>query len=255
MNRTKALVLALFAVYWVFVVVLLVAARDVYDGAHPELPGQAVCLALFETWQKWFTMEHPPSWQRDIEYLRRLEERLAFAYFRAWDGWPLLWGKPDAKRVPPHWLTARTRISPLSPSGSGRHAVDPTNACLNYCYACLASQCRQSLLAEGFDITGGFLHTDKPGRDSLTYDLMELERGAVDDLLLSFLSKTMLHHGDFARSQDGSLMVHPQLARLLLAACRVPQARVDAHAKWLKRLLLVGDKSAERDDAAARDPM
>ena len=32
MNRTKALVLALFAVYWVFVVVLLVVARDVYDG-------------------------------------------------------------------------------------------------------------------------------------------------------------------------------------------------------------------------------
>ncbi len=32
MNRTKALVLALFAVYWVIVVVILVAARDVYDG-------------------------------------------------------------------------------------------------------------------------------------------------------------------------------------------------------------------------------
>jgi hypothetical protein len=32
MNRTKALVLSLFATYWVIVVVLLVAARDVYDG-------------------------------------------------------------------------------------------------------------------------------------------------------------------------------------------------------------------------------
>jgi hypothetical protein len=32
MNRTKALVLALFAIYWVAVVVILVAARDVYDG-------------------------------------------------------------------------------------------------------------------------------------------------------------------------------------------------------------------------------
>jgi hypothetical protein len=36
MNRTKALVLGLFAVYWAFVVVLLVVARDVYDGLLPQ---------------------------------------------------------------------------------------------------------------------------------------------------------------------------------------------------------------------------
>jgi hypothetical protein len=36
MHRTKALVLGLFAVYWVFVVVLLAAARDVYDGLLPQ---------------------------------------------------------------------------------------------------------------------------------------------------------------------------------------------------------------------------
>jgi hypothetical protein len=41
MNRTKALVLALFAVYWVFVVVILVAARAVYDS----LLAQAVQLS------------------------------------------------------------------------------------------------------------------------------------------------------------------------------------------------------------------
>jgi nitrate reductase NapE component len=36
MNRTKALVLALFAGYWITVVVILVAARDVYDGLLPQ---------------------------------------------------------------------------------------------------------------------------------------------------------------------------------------------------------------------------
>jgi hypothetical protein len=36
MNRTKALVLALFAVYWVIVVVLLAAAREVYDSLLPQ---------------------------------------------------------------------------------------------------------------------------------------------------------------------------------------------------------------------------
>lgn len=36
MNRTKALVLALFAVYWVIVIVILAAARDVYDSLLPQ---------------------------------------------------------------------------------------------------------------------------------------------------------------------------------------------------------------------------
>ncbi len=42
MNRTQALVLAQFAAYWVIVVVILVAARDVYDGLLAQavrLPG------------------------------------------------------------------------------------------------------------------------------------------------------------------------------------------------------------------------
>ena len=42
MTRFKVLVLALFAVYWVIVVVILVAARDAYDQA---LPQEAVRLA------------------------------------------------------------------------------------------------------------------------------------------------------------------------------------------------------------------
>ena len=42
MNRTKVLVLALFAGYWVVVVVLLLAARSFYDSQLPQelrLPG------------------------------------------------------------------------------------------------------------------------------------------------------------------------------------------------------------------------
>jgi hypothetical protein len=69
---------------------------------------------------------------------------------------------------------------------------------------------------------------------------MELERGAVDDLVLTFLGNTTLHYGDFSRSSDGSLLLHPQLTRLLLAECRVPQSRIDEHARWLKRFLLTG---------------
>jgi CRISPR-associated endonuclease Cas1 len=185
-----------------------------------------------------------------VAHLLQVEARLALGYFRAWEGWPLRWAQADVRRVPPHWLTARTRTSPLAPKGSGRHAVDPLNACLNYGYGCLAAQCRQALLTEGFDLACGILHADKAGRDSLTYDLMELERGAVDDLVLTLLGTTTLHYGDFARSPDGSLLLHPQITRLLLAGCRVPQARVEGHARWLKRFLLSG---VTHDDAPAEE--
>jgi CRISPR-associated endonuclease Cas1 len=227
--------------------------------AHPDLPGQAPALATFEDWRQWFTMEHPPAWQYDTEYLRALEGRLALSYFRAWERWPLTWSMPDTRRVPPYWLAARSRLSPLAPQRNARHAVDPLNACINYGYAVLASACRQALLAEGFDPVAAFLHSDKPGRDSLTYDLMELERASVDDRVLSFLSRTVLHYGDFARSAEGQVTLHPQLTRLLLAECRVPQSRVDGHARWLRRLLLTGSSSEDsaddrRDDAPAAAP-
>jgi len=39
MNHTKALVLGLFGAYWIIVVVILVAARDVYDGQLSQAVG------------------------------------------------------------------------------------------------------------------------------------------------------------------------------------------------------------------------
>ena len=54
MNRTKVLVLALFASYWVTVVALLVAARDVYDGQLSQaipLAGDPRRLSLKYYWR------------------------------------------------------------------------------------------------------------------------------------------------------------------------------------------------------------
>jgi hypothetical protein len=41
MNRTKALALALFAVYWLIVVVILVAARNLYDALLAQTVGSS----------------------------------------------------------------------------------------------------------------------------------------------------------------------------------------------------------------------
>ena len=191
------------------------------------------------------TLPEVPPWLATVDMLRMYEASAARAYFAAWAGWPLRWGKADAKRVPPHWLAARDRTSPLAPGGNARHAVDPLNATRNYAYALLEGQCRQALTSLGFDVACGFLHADKAGRDSLVYDLMECERGTVDGLVHDFLADTTLHHGDCALTTDGACRLHPQLARAVVAACRVEQRRIDEHAKWLREALL-----APRDEQA-----
>jgi CRISPR-associated protein Cas1 len=205
-------------------------------ATYPELPGQEQALATFRDWCQWLDLDNPPAWQYDINQLRIFEGRLAQVYFAAWVGWPLRWAKTDARRVPPHWLVARTRQSPLS--WNGKRAVDPCNSCLNYAYGVLEGQCRQALTMLGFDVTCGFLHSDKVGRDSLVYDLMELARPAVDGLVLDFLARTTLHTGDFTRVSDGSCRLHTQLARAVVAACRAAQDSIDEHARWLREVLL-----------------
>jgi CRISPR-associated protein Cas1 len=150
---------------------------------------------------------------------------------------PLKWATADRHRILPHWLTIRARSSPLSHEAAARHAVDPVNAVLKYAYAVLEGQIRQALSAAGFALACGFLHADRRGRDALVYDLMELARPAVDDRVLSFLQATRLHAGDFTRVSDRSCRLHLQLARAVVAACGMPQQRLEEHALWLTSLL------------------
>jgi CRISPR-associated endonuclease Cas1 len=181
-----------------------------------------------------------------INVLRVYEARCAAAYFGAWAGMPLRWGKADVRRVPPHWLSVRARNSPLSHEWAARHAVDPTNAILNYSYAVLEGQVRMALSAGGFDLACGFLHAERQGRNALVYDLMELGRPVADSQVLTFLRATIFHAGDFVRASDGSCRLHPQLVRAVVATCRVEQAFCDEYARWLREAVLSATTQPQR---------
>lgn len=165
------------------------------------------------------------------------EGRASAAYFAAWKGYPVTWKERDRRYIPPHWKEVRERHSPLS--DSARRAIDPVNAILNYSYGMLEGQCKRALIGTGFDVACGFLHADHRYRDSLVYDLMELFRPAVDALVLTLLERTTFTYGDFTRSSDGQCRLHPQLARTVVAACRVEQERVRTGACQLRTLLTV----------------
>jgi CRISPR-associated protein Cas1 len=70
------------------------------------------------------------------------------------------------------------------PGRQTQGARDPFNSALNYGYGVLRSQVRVALLLAGLEPNAGFLHADRPGKPSLTLDLIEEFRQAVVDRTL-----------------------------------------------------------------------
>ncbi len=146
-----------------------------------------------------------------IDALRLLEARAAAAYFSCWQLVSLYWKGTGKKPIPTEWRQVGLRQSLLS--GGNRNATHPVNAILNYAYGVLESQVRIATVSAGLDPTIGYLHTCRPGRPALVYDLMEPLRPQVDRLVLDFLRSHTLAAGDIILTSRGVCKLHPQLAR------------------------------------------
>lgn len=67
------------------------------------------------------------------------------------------------------------------PGRRGRHAIDPINSLLNYGYGILYGEVQNALVIAGLEPYVGLLHTDRPGKPSLTLDLVEEFRAPIVD--------------------------------------------------------------------------
>ena len=118
-----------------------------------------------------------------IDAIRFIEARAAKAYWNAWRSLSIIFPEKELPRVPEHWRSFGSRVSPLS--SSPRLAANPVNAILNYLYALLEAECRLAIAALGLDPGMGVLHMDTTNRDSLACDLMEPIRADVDAYVLN----------------------------------------------------------------------
>ena len=76
------------------------------------------------------------------------------------------------------------------PGRKGRGAQDPFNSALNYGYGILYGQVERALVLAGLDPYGGYLHVDRPGKPSLTLDLIEEFRPpVVERTILGLVNK------------------------------------------------------------------
>jgi CRISPR-associated endonuclease Cas1 len=136
-----------------------------------------------------------------IERVRVIEANAALAYFGAWKAVTIRFRQRDLARIPARWLRCDSRASVLT--GAPRAATSPINAMRNYLFACLESESRLALLAQGLDPTLGVLHADQRNRDSLALDAMEPVRAEVDAFLLDLLEDREFTTRDFGELPNG----------------------------------------------------
>ncbi len=149
-----------------------------------------------------------------FEHLRRIESHAAAFYFGALRDTPVMWPKADAKRIPSHWHEVGPRHSPLS--GGPRLAVTPFHAIENYCAALVESESRLAVSALGLlpDLGLG-LHTDRPNRDSLVFDVCEPVRPALESWLIRWISTEPLQRRDFLEAGTGNVRLTSNLCSRL----------------------------------------
>lgn len=102
---------------------------------------------------------------------------------------------------------------------SGRNRRPPRdeiNALLSLLYSILGKDISGALQGVGLDPQVGFLHADRPGRDSLAQDILEEFRAWwVDRMVLSLINRGQIKLQDFTTEASGAVNLKPETRKLL----------------------------------------
>ncbi len=138
--------------------------------------------------------------ETSLDSLRGLEGSGAAAYFSVLDDM-ILQGKET------FYFRERTRRPPL----------DAFNAMLSFAYSLLTHDCASSLESVGLDAYVGYLHRDRPGRESLALDLMEELRPCfADRFVLTLVNNRVMKPADFEFRENGAVFLTAAARRTFL---------------------------------------
>lgn len=139
---------------------------------------------------------------KDMDELRGMEGDSAHRYFTLF----------------PHFVL-QNQSDFIMHGRSKRPPRDRMNAVLSFLYTVLAHDCAAALEGVGLDAYVGFLHRDRPGRESLALDLMEELRSIfVDRLVLALVNNRMLTAKHFSEREDGAVLLADDGRKLVLKA-------------------------------------
>lgn len=138
----------------------------------------------------------------DLNSLRGIEGEAATRYFAVFNEL-ILNQKEDFV------FRGRTRRPPM----------DEVNAMLSFGYRLLLNDCSSALCSVGLDPYVGFMHRDRPGRESLALDLMEETRSVlVDRMVITLINTRMIKKKDFAKSENGAVLLEDDGRKIFLEA-------------------------------------
>lgn len=118
----------------------------------------------------------------------------------------------------------------------GQGANDLINSLLNYGYGILYTRVEQAIMLAGLDPFGGFTHTDRPGKPSLVFDLIEeFRQTVVDRTVFALLNLKM----DLKKDEEGNLTAETRklLAGKILERLAEGKERYEGRRQTLQYIL------------------
>ena len=111
-----------------------------------------------------------------------------------------------------------------------RPPLDNVNVLLSFVYTLLSNSITSALESVGLDPYVGYLHTERPGRASLSLDLMEELRAVLADrFVLSLINKKMISGKNFLKKENGAVLMDDELRRKLLIEWQNKKKEIITH--------------------------
>ena len=111
-----------------------------------------------------------------------------------------------------------------------RPPLDNVNAMLSFVYTLLTNQITSALETIGLDPYVGYMHTDRPGRASLSLDLIEELRAVMADrFVLSLINKKIVSGKNFTRKENGVVLMDADLRKKLLSEWQNKKKEIITH--------------------------
>lgn len=107
---------------------------------------------------------------------------------------------------------------------------DGVNALLSLLYSIVGKDISGALQGVGLDPQIGFLHADRPGRDSLAQDILEEFRAWwADRMVLSLINRGQIKPDDFVTETGGAVILKPEARKLLFQTLQAKKQEKITH--------------------------
>ena len=111
-----------------------------------------------------------------------------------------------------------------------RPPIDNVNALLSFVYTLLTNSITSALECVGLDPYVGYLHTERPGRASLSLDLIEELRAILADrFVLTLINKRMISGKGFSQKENGAVLMDDETRRKVITEWQNKKKEVITH--------------------------